>query len=201
MSFIAQDFDKLLSYSEDLKRHYDLYQLLFFHFQNKELDKFFGLIEDNLKQVRPLFQTVFKTFLKDKEKIVNALQLPYSNAKLEATNNLIKLIKRNAFGFRNFENFKKGFSSLSTSKKKGRKLSFLDLSWLQPTTIDKEPKLESSSLWISKRREVISTLQIATSHQSNTVDIEIKNGEWGIRTPAPVTRPNDLANRPLQPLE
>ena len=99
--------DKLLSYSEDLKHHYNLYQLLLFHFQNKEPDKFFGLIEDNLKQVHPLFQTVFKTFLKDKEKIVNALQLPYSNAKLEATNNLIKLIKRNAFGFRNFENFKK----------------------------------------------------------------------------------------------
>ncbi|ETD99955.1 transposase, partial [Streptococcus pseudopneumoniae G42] len=31
----------------------------------------------------------------------------HSNAKLEATNNLIKLIKRNVFGFRNFENFKK----------------------------------------------------------------------------------------------
>ena len=99
--------DKLLSYSEDLKHHYDLYQLLLFHFQNKEPKKFFGLIEDNLKKVHPLFQTVFKTFLKDKEKIVNALQLPYSNAKLEATNNLIKLIKRNAFGFRNFDNFKK----------------------------------------------------------------------------------------------
>ena len=99
--------DKLLSYSEDLKHHYNLYQLLLFHFQNKEPVKFFGLIEDNLKQVHPLFQTVFKTFLKDKEQIVNALQLPYSNAKLEATNNLIKLIKRNAFGFRNFENFKK----------------------------------------------------------------------------------------------
>ena len=67
--------DKLLSYSEDLKHHYNLYQLLLFHFQNKEPDKFFGLIEDNLKQVHPLFQTVFKTFLKDKEKIVNALQL------------------------------------------------------------------------------------------------------------------------------
>lgn len=50
--------------------------------------------------------TVFKTFLKDKKKIVNALQLPYSNARLVATNNLIKLIKRNAFDFRNFENFK-----------------------------------------------------------------------------------------------
>ena len=99
--------DKILSYSEDLKHHYNVYQLLLFHFQHKEPDKFFGLIEDNLKQDHPIFQTVFKTFLKDKEKIVNALQLPYSNAKLKATNNLIKLIKRNAFGFRNFDNFKK----------------------------------------------------------------------------------------------
>ncbi|WP_228110892.1 hypothetical protein, partial [Streptococcus pneumoniae] len=33
--------------------------------QNKEPEKFFGLIEDNLKQVHPIFQTVFKTFLKD----------------------------------------------------------------------------------------------------------------------------------------
>ena len=41
--------DKLLSYSEYLKHHYDLYQLLLFHFQNKEADKFFGLTEDNLK--------------------------------------------------------------------------------------------------------------------------------------------------------
>ncbi|WP_425086456.1 ISL3 family transposase [Streptococcus pseudopneumoniae] len=111
--------NKLLSYSEDLKHHYNLYQLLLFHFQNKEPDKFFELIEDNLKQVHPLFQTVFKTFLKDKEKIVNALQLHYSNAKLEATNNLIKLIKRNAFGFRNFENFKKRiFIALNIKKER-----------------------------------------------------------------------------------
>ena len=111
--------DKLLSYSEDLKHHYNLYQLLLFHFQNKEADKFFGLIKDNLKQVHPLFQTVFKTFFKDKEKIVNALQFPYSNAKLEATNNLIKLIKRNAFGFRNFENFKKRiFMALNIKKER-----------------------------------------------------------------------------------
>ncbi|CJQ87781.1 transposase [Streptococcus pneumoniae] len=90
-----------------------------FHFQNKEPEKFFGLIEDNLKQVHPIFQTVFKTFLKDKEKIVNALQLHYSNAKLEATNNLIKLIKRNAFGFRNFENFKKRiFIALNIKKER-----------------------------------------------------------------------------------
>ena len=80
---------------------------MLFHFQNKETEKFFELIENNLKLVHPRFQTVFQTFLKDKDKIINALQLLYSNAKLEATNNLIKFIKRNSFGFRNFENFKK----------------------------------------------------------------------------------------------
>ena len=111
--------DKILTYSEDLKHHYNVYQLLLFHFQNKEPDKFLGIIENNLKEVHPLFQTVFKTFLKDKEKIVNALQLPYSNAKLAATNNLIKLIKRNAFGFRNFENFKKRiFIALNIKKER-----------------------------------------------------------------------------------
>ena len=57
--------DKLLSYSKDLKHHYDFFQLLLFHFQNKESEKFFGLIEDNLKQVHPLFQTVFKTLSKE----------------------------------------------------------------------------------------------------------------------------------------
>ena len=97
---------KLLSYSQELREHYELYQLLLFHFQEKKTEHFFGLIEDTISCVNSIFQTVFKTFLKDKDKILNALELPYSNAKLEATNNLIKVIKRNAFGFRNFDNFK-----------------------------------------------------------------------------------------------
>ena len=43
----------------------------------------------------------------------------YYDAKLEATNNLIKLIKRNAFGFRNFENFKKRiFIALNIKKER-----------------------------------------------------------------------------------
>ncbi|VRB76483.1 transposase [Streptococcus pneumoniae] len=99
--------DKLLSYSEGLQVHYELYQLLLFHFQEKNADHFFGLIEQELPTVHPLFQTVFWTFLRDRDKIINALKLPYSNAKLEATNNLIKVIKCKAFGFQNFNNFKK----------------------------------------------------------------------------------------------
>ena len=54
--------DKLLNYSEDLKDHYHLYQLLLFHFHNKEPEKFFGLIEDNLTKVHSLFRLFLKHF-------------------------------------------------------------------------------------------------------------------------------------------
>ncbi|WP_228477358.1 transposase, partial [Streptococcus suis] len=79
---------------------------LLFHFQEMNSKYFFELLEDNLDLVNPTFKTVFKTFLKYKTYITNAMELPYSNAKLEATNKLIKDIKRQAFGFRNFTNFK-----------------------------------------------------------------------------------------------
>ena len=38
--------------------------------------------------------------------ILNAFDCPYSNGFTEGTNNKIKVIKRNAYGFRNFENFR-----------------------------------------------------------------------------------------------
>ena len=117
---------------------------MLFHFQNKEAEKFFELIENNLKMIHPRFQAAFQTFLKDKEKIINTLQLPYSIAKLEATNHLIKLIKRNIFGFRNFENFKKRiFIALNIKKRKDKFRPFSILAFFQLTTIDKEPKKDT----------------------------------------------------------
>lgn len=97
---------KTLELSDELRYYYDLYQLLLFHFQEKRTNEFFGLIDDSIAAVNSTFKTVFKTFMKYKNCITNALRYPYSNAKLEATNKLIKDIKRQAFGFRNFKNFK-----------------------------------------------------------------------------------------------
>lgn len=132
--------DKLLSYSEGLQVHYELYQLLLFHFQEKNADHFFGLIEQELPTVHPLFQTVFWTFLRDRDKIINALKLPYSNAKLEATNNLIKVIKRKAFGFRNFNNFKKtDFDDFEHQKREYEFRTLQIVAFRLPTTLDKEP--------------------------------------------------------------
>ncbi|AER20847.1 transposase IS204/IS1001/IS1096/IS1165 family protein [Streptococcus suis ST1] len=95
-----------MNFSEELKFYYELYQILLFPFPEMNSKYFFQLLEDNLDLVNPAFKTVFKTFLKYKTYITNAMELPYSNAKLEATNKLIKDIKRQAFGFRNFTNFK-----------------------------------------------------------------------------------------------
>ena len=102
-----QCLDKIVKRVPELKGYYDLYQLLLFHFQEKNTDHFFGLIQEILPQLNHTFKTTLKAFMRYKSYITNAIELPYSNAKLEATNKLIKDIKRNAFGFRNFDNFKK----------------------------------------------------------------------------------------------
>ena len=111
--------EKTLNFSEELSNYYNLYQLLLFHFQEKRVDEFFELIEENRSKVNHYFQTVFRTFLRHKQYIKNALETDYSNAKLEATNKLIKDIKRLGFGFRNFINFKKRvFITLNIKKEK-----------------------------------------------------------------------------------
>ena len=111
--------EKTLNFSEELANYYNLYQLLLFHFQEKRVGEFFELIEENMSKVNHYFQTVFRTFLRHKQSIKNALETDYSNAKLEATNKLIKDIKRLGFGFRNFINFKKRvFITLNIQKEK-----------------------------------------------------------------------------------
>ena len=78
--------EKTLVFSEELTDYYTLYQLLLFHFQEKRVGEFFELIEENMSKVNHYFQTVFRTFLRHKQYIKNALETDYSNAKLEATN-------------------------------------------------------------------------------------------------------------------
>ncbi|WGK79058.1 ISL3 family transposase [Streptococcus macedonicus] len=97
----------------ELKGYYDLYQLLLFHLQEKNADYFFDLIEEALPHLNQTFKTALRTILHHKQHVINAIELPYSNAKLEATNKLIKDIKRNAFGFRNFDNFKRLYNFCS----------------------------------------------------------------------------------------
>ena len=59
--------EKTLDFSEELTDYYTLFQLLLFHFQEKRVDEFFELIQENLNVVNHYFQTVFRTFLRHKQ--------------------------------------------------------------------------------------------------------------------------------------
>ena len=50
---------KLLSYSDQLRQHYELYQLLLFHFQEKQADHFFDLIEEIILIFTQFFRQSF----------------------------------------------------------------------------------------------------------------------------------------------
>ena len=52
----------------------------------------------------PTFRKLYEKIKRHKEHILNAIRLGMSNARVEATNNKIKLIIRKAYGFRNIEN-------------------------------------------------------------------------------------------------
>ncbi|CAD0159309.1 transposase [Streptococcus thermophilus] len=54
-------------FSKEIANAYKLYQLLLFHFQEKRVDEFFELIQENLNVVNHYFQTVFRTFLRHKQ--------------------------------------------------------------------------------------------------------------------------------------
>ena len=79
--------------------------------------------------------------MKDKDKIMNTLEPPYLNAKLETTNNLIKIIKQNVFDFRTFDNFKTRILITLNNKKGENQFGPLQgVTFHQPTTINKEPR-------------------------------------------------------------
>ena len=110
--------DKLLSYSEDLKHHYHLYQLWLFHFQNKEPEKFFGLIEDNLKQVHSLSQTVLTIFSRIKRKLSTLFNYPTPTPNQKRPIISSNLSSAMPLVFGTLTTLRNEFSSLSTSKKK-----------------------------------------------------------------------------------
>ena len=53
----------------------------------------------------PAFKELYKKIKRHKRHILNTIRLGMSNARIEATNNKIKLIIRKAYGFRNIQNY------------------------------------------------------------------------------------------------
>ena len=98
--------DYLLKQDKELKETYELYQNLLYALQRKDYDLFLQIINVDYKDISDYMQTSLNTLKEFKEYIKNTLEQPYSNGVMKRNNNTCKLIKRVAFGFRNFNNFR-----------------------------------------------------------------------------------------------
>lgn len=98
--------DRLLSLSEELRVSYTFLQNLLEAFRAKDHHLFFDLLETIPADAPPELKQIKKTFSRYESAVRLALQQPYNNGRLENCHTHIKLLKRVAYGFRNFKNMK-----------------------------------------------------------------------------------------------
>lgn len=100
----------LINYSEELRRVYnekeELLNIIHSGEKYRAIDKFNKWVKDNLDSNYEVLIECAKTYTNWITEIRNSLLVPYSNGVMEGYNNKIKVLKRVAFGFRNFQNFK-----------------------------------------------------------------------------------------------
>lgn len=98
--------DYLISLDTEFENTYYLYQDLLYAIKYRKVDSFLSSLKVDPSTISTYMQTSLETIQKYKTYIINALHSPYSNGVIEGTNNLIKVIKRIAFGYRSFLQFK-----------------------------------------------------------------------------------------------
>lgn len=98
--------DELLSYNEELRTAYHFCQLLRYYFVKRDTEGFQETLKTISSTLPQSFKKKFTIFHRYQSGISNAFKVSHSNGVTEGLNNKIKLIKRIAFGYRNFYNFR-----------------------------------------------------------------------------------------------
>jgi hypothetical protein len=75
----------------------------------------------------PAFKELYRKIKRHKSHILNTIRLGMSNARIEATNNKIKLIIRKAYGFRNIQNYANPMVIRTSMIEDGTETAFLTL--------------------------------------------------------------------------
>lgn len=96
----------LLSQDEELRNTYYVYQNFLSAINNNDAKKLDKLINSDINKVSSYMKVSLNTFKKFKPYIINAVKYKYTNGVIEGINNKIKAIKRIAFGYRSFFNFR-----------------------------------------------------------------------------------------------
>lgn len=96
----------LINTDSTLKATYNVYQGIINSIREKDLDKFQNIINKKQSNISTHMIKALKTYRKYEKYIINSFKYNYNNGIIEGTNNLIKCIKRIAFGYRSFRHFK-----------------------------------------------------------------------------------------------
>lgn len=89
-----------------LKENYLIYQSILKAIKNRDFNFFLSVINNKYKYISDYMKNALKTYNKFKSFIFNSFKYKFNNGLIEGTNNLIKCIKRIAFGYRSFYHFK-----------------------------------------------------------------------------------------------
>ena len=103
----ADIVSEMLSYDAILNATYAIYQAIIKAVEENDYDALSEILNKKIsKDISSYMRTNLKTLKKHLPYIKNTFTYPYSNGKIEGTNNKIKVLNRVAYGYRNFSNYK-----------------------------------------------------------------------------------------------
>lgn len=96
----------LVNTNSTLNTLYNIYQGILHALSNRNINKFWNILDHISKSLNKKLNTTLKTLNSLKKYIDNSFSSPYSNGPVEGTNNFIKSIVRISYGFRKFKHLK-----------------------------------------------------------------------------------------------
>lgn len=95
----------LINTNKELKATYECYQGIINSIKNKDFNKFKNIIEHINNDVSYKMKQALKLYNDNIKYIENSFKYDINNGVIEGTNNLIKTLKRIAFGYRKYDHF------------------------------------------------------------------------------------------------
>lgn len=98
--------DLMLSQNEVFRETYEIYQSLLRAFAMNDAAIFEDILKADQSRLHHQMRTTLATFRRLKRYIINGIETGHTNGPMEANNNNIKVLKRIAYGYRNYNNFR-----------------------------------------------------------------------------------------------
>ena len=95
----------MINTDKTLKATYECYQGIINSIKDKDFNKFKNIIEHQNKYLSYKMKQALKLYNDNLKYIENSFKYDINNGIIEGTNNLVKTIKRIAFGYRKYDHF------------------------------------------------------------------------------------------------